>query len=163
MADKIVVMHDGIVEQIGAPLDLYDRPANQFVAGFIGSPSMNFIKGRVTFKGTPRVETESGVALPLPSTSAGLEEGQKVVYGLRPEHVRIDPAGVPAEVVVTEPTGSEILVMARLGDPTGSAGTRQEITCLFRERLSFTPGEIIRIVPQTSSTHLFEDGTGKRL
>lgn len=163
MADKIVVMHDGIVEQIGAPLDLYDRPANQFVAGFIGSPSMNFIKGRVTFKGTPRVETESGVALPLPATSAGLEEGQKVVYGLRPEHIRIDPAGVPAEVVVTEPTGSEILVVARLGDPTGSAGTRQEITCLFRERLSFTPGEVIRIVPQVGSTHLFEDGTGKRL
>lgn len=158
MADKIVVMHDGIVEQIGAPLDLYDRPANQFVAGFIGSPSMNFVKGKVRLGANPMLVTDSGVEVPLPDAQ-GLADGQKVVYGLRPEHIRLDPAGVPAQVVVTEPTGSEILVVARLGD--GAAA--QEITCLFRERLSFSPGETIRIAPQPGLTHLFDEATGSRL
>lgn len=159
MADKIVVMRDGIVEQIGAPLDLYDRPANQFVASFIGSPSMNFIKGKVRLGADPRLETDSGVLVPLPD-AAGLTDGQAVIYGLRPEHIRLDPAGAPAQVVVTEPTGSEILVIARLG-----AGGResQEVTCLFRERLSFKPGETIHIAPQPGLTHLFEEATGRRL
>ncbi|GGC60102.1 ABC transporter ATP-binding protein [Chelatococcus reniformis] len=163
MADKIVVMHDGLVEQIGAPLDLYDKPANQFVAGFIGSPAMNFIKGRVRFGDRPRVETDSGVSMPLAGT-AGVEDGQPVVYGLRPEHVRLDRAGVPAQVVVTEPTGSEIHVVARLGEAGGGRnGTGQEINCLFRERLSFTPGETIRIAPQPALAHLFEEDTGRRI
>lgn len=160
MADKIVVMHDGIVEQIGAPLDLYDKPANQFVAGFIGSPSMNFIKGTVRLNGAPVVETAGGVSLPLTDVQ-GVTNGQNVVYGLRPEHIRLAPDGVPARVVVTEPTGSEILVIAHLGD--GTKGEGQEISCLFRERLTFTPGETIRIAPQNSLTHLFEEGTGRRL
>ena len=168
MADKIVVMHDGIVEQIGAPLDLYDRPANQFVAGFIGSPSMNFIPGTVRLNGTARVETANGVALPVADAST-VADGQKVVYGLRPEHVRLDPAGVPAQVVVTEPTGSEILVVARLGaagtgaDGQGKEISGKEITCLFRERLAFSPGEVIHIAPQPGLTHLFEEASGKRL
>ncbi|ABS65761.1 ABC transporter ATP-binding protein [Xanthobacter versatilis] len=159
MADKIVVMHDGIVEQIGAPLDLYDKPANQFVAGFIGSPSMNFVKGKVRLGADPRLVTDSGVEMPLPA-APGLTDGQAVVYGLRPEHIRLDPNGVPATVVVTEPTGSEILVVARLGE-AGQKG--QEITCLFRERLSFAPGEVIHIAPQPGLTHLFEEATGNRL
>lgn len=159
MADKIVVMHDGIVEQIGAPLDLYDKPANQFVAGFIGSPSMNFVKGKVRLGADPRLVTDSGVEMPLPA-APGLTDGQAVVYGLRPEHIRLDPQGVAATVVVTEPTGSEILVVARLG----SAGQKgQEITCLFRERLSFAPGEVIHIAPQPGLTHLFDEATGNRL
>ncbi|MFG1360073.1 ABC transporter ATP-binding protein [Xanthobacter pseudotagetidis] len=160
MADKIVVMHDGIVEQMGAPLELYDRPANQFVAGFIGSPAMNFIKGKVQLGADPRLVTDSGVDVPLPA-AAGLSDGQSVIYGLRPEHVRLDPAGVPAQVVVTEPTGSEILVVARLG--AGDASPGQEVTCLFRERLAFTPGETIRITPQDGLTHLFDEASGKRL
>jgi multiple sugar transport system ATP-binding protein len=163
MADKIVVMHDGLVEQIGAPLDLYDRPANQFVAGFIGSPAMNFIKGTVRVGDKPRVETDSGVAMPLPET-AEVQDGQPVVYGLRPEHIRLDGTGVPAQVIVTEPTGSEIHVVARLGD-AGQArnGRGQEINCLFRERLSFTPGETIHIAPQPALAHLFEESTGRRI
>ena len=164
MADKIVVMHDGIVEQIGAPLDLYDRPENQFVAGFIGSPAMNFVKGKVRLGADPRLVTDSGVEVPLPD-AAGLTDGQGVIYGLRPEHIRLDPAGVPARVVVTEPTGSEILVVARLGGGDGPVPEigAQEINCLFRERLSFTPGETIRIAPQDGLTHLFDEATGRRL
>ncbi|WP_029004081.1 ABC transporter ATP-binding protein [Azorhizobium doebereinerae] len=154
MADKIVVMHDGVVEQIGAPLDLYDAPANQFVAGFIGSPSMNFIKGKVDATGAAAFVTPSGARLPLERLPEGAA-GKDAVYGLRPEHIRISPDGVPVEIVVVEPTGSEILVIARLGE--------QEIACLFRERLSLKPGETIHIAPQAGVTHLFDGATGRRL
>ncbi len=154
MADKIVVMHDGVVEQIGAPLDLYDHPRNQFVAGFIGSPSMNFIKGTVRVNGSATFVTDGGVGLPLEGVPGNVD-GRRAVYGLRPEHVRIDPQGVPVEVVVVEPTGSELLVIARLGG--------QDITLLFRERLMFKPGETIHIVPFAGLAHLFDEATGARL
>src|SRR5216684_599098 len=73
MADKIVVMHDGIVEQIGTPLELYDKPDNQFVAGFIGSPAMNFLKGKVKSNGSASFEGPNGVKLPLASAPANSE------------------------------------------------------------------------------------------
>src|SRR5262250_2222751 len=85
MADKIVVMHDGIVEQIGAPLELYDRPSNLFVAGFIGSPAMNLFKGRIGANGRAAFETDDGVSLPITSRPAGAD-GRSAVYGIRPEH-----------------------------------------------------------------------------
>lgn len=155
MADKIVVMHDGIVEQIGAPLDLYDHPANLFVAGFIGSPAMNFLKGKA--QGGQFV-ADAGFALPLPRTE-GPVEGQAVTLGLRPEYIRMDPNGFAAEVVVIEPTGSETQVALHVG--TGEA--QQEIHALFRERISARPGDIIRLAPQAGRTHLFSTETGQRL
>src|SRR5262245_66321283 len=85
MADKIVVMHDGRVEQIGAPLDLYDWPDNLFVAGFIGSPAMNFFKGTIRLNGGPIFEGPGGVRLNLAAAPAG-GEGRPVVCGIRPEH-----------------------------------------------------------------------------
>jgi multiple sugar transport system ATP-binding protein len=99
MADKIVVMHDGIVEQIGAPLELYDKPANMFVAGFIGSPAMNFFQGKVVANGKAAFETAGGVELPLPGRIAN-GHGQPAVYGVRPEHFSIADDGAPGEVVV---------------------------------------------------------------
>src|SRR5690606_5191747 len=115
MADKIVVMHDGIVEQMGAPLELYDRPANMFVAGFIGSPAMNFIKGSIKVNGKAVFKAEGGLELPLATAPAGAD-GRPAVYGIRPEHFVIDAQnGIPAEVVVVEPTGSETQVFAKLG------------------------------------------------
>ncbi len=158
MADKIVVMHDGIVEQIGAPLDLYDRPANQFVAGFIGSPAMNFIKGTVRVNGKASFVTDGGATLPLEAVPAGIN-GKRAVYGLRPEHVRLDPAGVPVQIIVVEPTGSEILAVARIGDEAKG----QEISLLFRERLALAPGETIRIMPLEGMPHLFDEASGSRL
>src|SRR5215217_4305856 len=104
MADKIVVMNAGKVEQIGAPLDLYDRPANQFVAGFIGSPSMNFVSGTITAEGF----VTTGSTLPLPA-SAG-QNGTKAVYGIRPEHLTLDATGIAATVSLVEPMGSETQV-----------------------------------------------------
>src|SRR5687767_4869105 len=83
MADRIVVMHDGIVEQVGSPLELYDNPANTFVAGFIGSPAMNFYQGTLRRNGGIWVEADDGTRLPAPGNIGG-ENGQKVVYGVRP-------------------------------------------------------------------------------
>ena len=106
MADRIVVMRDGFVEQIGSPLDLYDRPANLFVAGFIGSPGMNLIRGRVSSSGPLAFIADGGGELPLPA-GATLERGSKIIYGIRPEHLTIGHGPVTAEVVLIEPTGAE--------------------------------------------------------
>ena len=87
MADKIVVMQAGRIEQVGAPLELFDRPANLFVAGFIGSPAMNMLKGKVRLGEKPVVEVD-GVALPF-AGSRQVSDGQEVIYGVRPEHIDI--------------------------------------------------------------------------
>jgi multiple sugar transport system ATP-binding protein len=144
MADKIVVMRDGIIEQMGSPLDLYDRPVNTFVAGFIGSPSMNFIEGSVTPEG---FKTSDGIILPLQKN-----QGEATTYGVRPEHLILDPAnGIPAEIVVVEPTGSETQVVMRLG--------AQTVVGIFRERISAKPGETIKVTPDLAVIHLFgKDG-----
>jgi multiple sugar transport system ATP-binding protein len=100
MADKIVVMHDGRVEQMGDPLTLYDRPANRFVAGFIGSPAMNFLEGAVHgADGKRAVRMGSGARLPVAETGAAAE-GQPVIYGIRPEHLELADDGFDAEVIV---------------------------------------------------------------
>ena len=151
MADQIVVMHDGRIEQIGSPLELYDHPANRFVAGFIGSPAMNFIEG--TLRGGA-VEAANGARLPLPAASAA-GEGRPVVYGIRPEHLDIADDGFDAEVVVVEPTGSETQLYARLG--------AQELVGVFRERHDFAPGQKIRLRPRAESAHLFDPANGQRI
>jgi multiple sugar transport system ATP-binding protein len=151
MADKIVVMNGGNIEQIGAPLELYDRPANVFVAGFIGSPSMNFLRGRVE---SGRFVAGQDIALKLPD-SATASEGQPALYGIRPEHMVLSgEGGIPAIVHVVEPTGSETQVLAQLGDAS--------ILCAFRERVSAKPGETIWIAPEPTLAHLFDAETGRR-
>jgi multiple sugar transport system ATP-binding protein len=157
MADKIVVMNSGNVEQIGAPLELYDHPNNLFVAGFIGSPAMNFLKGRIE-KGSFRAD--GGTALPLPgkangSAGANGVEGKPIVYGVRPEHFQLSAEGLPATVHVIEPTGSETQVMADF------AGV--PIICAFRERVSAKPGETIRIIADPALVHLFDADNGQRV
>ncbi|WP_072340913.1 ABC transporter ATP-binding protein [Devosia enhydra] len=152
MADKIVVMRDGVVEQVGAPLDLYDRPENLFVAGFIGSPSMNLIKGKIE---GGKFQADGGGVFPLASVPAGYE-GKRVIYGTRPEHFVFGaPDGIEAKVVVVEPTGSESMVLSRVGTT--------ELTTVFRERVMARPGETIRISPDTRLVHLFDEASGKRI
>jgi multiple sugar transport system ATP-binding protein len=155
MADKIVVMHDGIVEQMGAPLDLYDRPSNVFVAGFIGSPAMNFIDGHIKIdSGKPYVEAAGRARLPL-LTAPPASDGRPVVYGTRPEHLDIASDGFEAEVVVVEPTGSETQVVARLG--------QRDLIGVFRERHEFKPGQKIRLKPRADVAHVFDKQSGQRL
>jgi multiple sugar transport system ATP-binding protein len=154
MADKIVVMHDGRVEQMGAPLELYDNPANMFVAGFIGSPSMNFIPGTIKSNGSVYVEAAGGLRLPV-SKAPSASDGKPVVYGFRPEHMTLADDGVPAEVVVVEPTGSETQLVARM------AG--QDIVAIFRERHDLHPGQKIHLKPRADVVHLFDKATGAKL
>ena len=146
-------MNEGRVEQIGAPLDVYDTPVNRFVAGFIGSPAMNFLEGTVRDGG---VEIATGVTLPLPERHA-VESGRRVTYGVRPEHLALesDESGIPVEVSVVEPTGSETLVVGR------TAG--EEIQAVFHERHSFAPGESIHVVPNLDQIHLFVPESGARI
>ena len=155
MADKIVVMHDGIVEQIGAPLDLYDKPDNTFVAGFIGSPAMNFLAGTVeASNGAKTFRSESGLVLPIGSRGQG-RVGERLILGMRPEHIKVTPDGASVEVLVVEPMGSETQVVVKTG---GS-----ELVCLFRDRIMPNPGDTIRIAPDPSLVHLFDAGSNKRL
>lgn len=150
MADKIVVMQGGQIEQVGAPLDLYDRPVNTFVAGFIGSPAMNLLPGTVT-RGA--VEIDGGARLPLPP---GLEvaNGRAVTYGVRPEHLTVGD-GIAGTVAVVEPTGSETHVVLR---------TRgREVVAMFRDRVAFRPGDALTFAPEAAKVHVFDQASGVRI
>ena len=153
-AKKIGVMQEGIGEKIGAPLKLYDGPANRFVAGFIGSPAMNFIEGRL---GSEGIVLPSGAVLPL-DVKPDVAPGAGITYGIRPEHLQIAPAGtpgsIPATVSVIEPTGSDttLIVKAEGGN----------LTVVLRERCALKPGEAIALKPVARQAHLFDD-QGKRV
>jgi multiple sugar transport system ATP-binding protein len=149
MADRIVVMQGGRVEQIGTPLDLYDHPANRFVAGFIGSPAMNFLEGTVEAGG---FRDASGALWPNPP---GAPVGRQAVYGIRPEHLQLSPAGIPLRVQVLEPTGSETQVLGHVGS--------QPMLGAFRERIAAGPGETIGITTDAALAHLFDNETGQRI
>ena len=156
MADRIVVMNKGRVEQVGTPMELYDYPANLFVADFIGSPSMNFIEGVVAAEDDgPFVVASDGTRMAISRQSAA-SPGQRVVYGARPEHLVLSsgPEGFDAAVEVIEPTGPNIQIFADV------AGTR--ICALTTERRTFTPGQAIRLHCPEESVHLFDASTGLR-
>ena len=154
MADRIVVMHDGRVEQVGTPLELYDRPANLFVAGFIGSPAMNLIKGTIKTRKKPNFLTDSGIVLPLAGAPARTD-GRPAVYGIRPEHLSLGSTGIATEVSVIEPMGSETQVITRLGG--------QKLVGVFRERVSVRPGETLPLIVDPAAVHLFDGANGERL
>ena len=150
MADKIVVMHDGIVEQMGTPLDLYDYPANLFVAGFIGSPAMNILGGRVE---AGHFRAADGTLIALPGVPGRLD-GQAVSLGIRPEHLSLAEGGLAAEIITVEPTGSETQVLMRL------AG--HDVVGVFRERIGQQPGETLRVSLMPERIHVFDEG-GQRV
>jgi multiple sugar transport system ATP-binding protein len=147
MADKIVILRDGLIEQVGTPLDVYDHPTNLFVAEFIGSPSMNLLHGVAdkTF-----VLGAGGIKLPLPKSHRA-KLGQKVVYGIRPEHLSLGK-GIMARVSVTEPTGPEIHVYADMGE--------KEVCAIIRERKALKRGEMIQLAPDLDKVLLFDAESG---
>ena len=154
MADKIVVMNSGRVEQIGSPLDLYDQPANLFVAGFIGSPAMNFLPGKLVTKwGGRGVQIAPDCVLPAPAN--GEADGSDVVIGVRPEHLDIGASGVTAQVIVVEPTGADTQVYCRI------AG--QSVTAVSRERYTFRPGDTIDLNLAEGKSYLFNPTSGARI
>ena len=156
MGDKIVVMRDGRIEQTGSPLELYDHPVNQFVAGFIGSPAMNFLPGTLRrIDGAARVHLADGTQLDAPVHAGGVD-GQQVIYGTRPEHLMlVDAGGIPARVVVMEPTGMDTFVACRFEGV--------ELSAVFRERHDFAPGSVVRLQPDLQRAHLFDADTGRLL
>ncbi len=147
MADRIAVMNDGRIEQLGRPLDLYDRPANLFVAQFIGSPAMNI------FDGVVRAGAVEALGARWPA--AGGAEGQRVKYGMRPEHLEPAASGIAAEVVVVEPMGAETEILASIGE------TR--LTVMTRGRSSAGPGDRIFLAPHSAHVHLFDAQSGLRI
>ena len=156
MGDQIVVMRDGRIEQTGSPLELYDFPSNQFVAGFIGSPAMNFLPGKLLVNaGQCQVELNDGLKLDLPRPVQG-QNGQPVVFGTRPEHLSlVNGAGISAHVAVMEPTGMDTFVACR------HEGV--EFSAVFRERHEFKLGSTIHLQPDMARSHVFDAGTGMRL
>jgi len=148
MADRIAVMNEGRVEQLGEPLELYDRPANLFVAQFIGSPAMNVFDG--VFEGG--FVQALGARWPC---NAKVRDGQSVKYGIRPEHLTIGPDGVPATVEVVEPMGAETEVLVRIQD--------RSFTVMAHGRPGWGPEEKVFVAPQVLHAHVFDAATGRRI
>ncbi|MGE0282777.1 MAG: ABC transporter ATP-binding protein [Rhizobiaceae bacterium] len=155
MADRIVVMHDGVVQQVGAPLDLYDHPANMFVAGFIGSPGMNFLPATYRKNGKADSVLTDGQKLRLPDGLA-IAEGAAITVGLRPEHIQIvDDGPLQAEVEVVEPLGMSTQLYVRV------AG--QQVCVFAIGRATAKVGDRIRLAADPKSLHLFDPAGGKRI
>jgi multiple sugar transport system ATP-binding protein len=153
MADVIVIMRDGVIEQIGAPLQVYDKPANLFVAQFIGAPGMNLVEG--TVMGTaeaPKLKTAGGSELPLPARN-GLAAGRRVIMGIRPEHIAIGKSGpIKTAVSVVEPTGPEIHLFCNFEG--------KDICAATRDRVDFQPEQALALTPDLTRAHVFDPETG---
>ena len=145
LADRVVVMQGGHIEQMGTPLELYDYPINEFVATFIGAPSMNLLPGLLENQQI----TGGNKRFPAPAGSGN------ATLGVRPEHLILSEDGLPMTVKVVEPTGSETMVFL---DYAG-----QDVVAVFRERHEFSAGQTIHLLPDESQLHVFDSGTGKRL
>ncbi|HEY0034957.1 MAG TPA: sn-glycerol-3-phosphate ABC transporter ATP-binding protein UgpC [Devosia sp.] len=152
MADKIVVLNGGRIEQAGAPLELYNNPANLFVASFIGSPEMNLFEAR--FEGGASVVVKGGQSMPL-GQALDIASGTEIVYGVRPQHITLGAEGVSAEVLVVEPTGDAQEVLARIGE--------EDISVVVRDHALLSPGETIHLVIDPEKLFVFDKATGLRL
>jgi multiple sugar transport system ATP-binding protein len=157
MADRIVVMHDGVIEQIGTPLELYDHPDNLFVAQFIGSPAMNIVQGTLRrANGAAHVESADGIRWPLGAGVGG--DGQAVTYGVRPDHLELAESrehGVPGEIIVVEPTGSETELVVRIG--------AAQVIVETHGRPALQPGDKVTFAVKPANVHLFDQASGARL
>ena len=154
MADHVVVMREGVIEQQGAPLELYDTPANKFVAGFIGSPAMNFLPGTMGPDGnTVKLAIEGGAVLPL---ARSLEPGRTVTVGLRPEHLRLDQQNPAIRVPVSfvESTGSTTFY---------TAGTEPELNFVAQGRENVSAGDVVGLQIDPANIHLFDTDSGATL
>jgi multiple sugar transport system ATP-binding protein len=149
MADRIAVMNDGRIEQLGEPLELYDRPVNLFVAQFIGSPAMNVLEGIYQDNAVEAL----GARWPVAGTAA--KNGQAVKYGIRPVHFDLGAGGIAAEVVVVEPMGAETELLVKVGGAS--------LTVTTHGRAAVRPGQQISLAPQREHAHLFDGESGRRI
>ena len=150
MADRIVVLRDGLIEQSGTPLDLYNRPANRFVAGFIGSPKMNFLDARVA----SRSETDLGVVLPggetlrVPARPGQVMEGETVTVGVRPEHAVLADDGLPLQVGLIEQLGGNTVLY-------GSLSAQQPVVVQVVGQSAIRRGDTVRVQLPAPACHVF--------
>ena len=151
MADRIVVMHDGIIEQIGTPLELYDSPRNLFVAQFIGSPSMNVFPGTVRGGAVDAL----GLRWPQPPGLANAREGMAVKYGIRPGDLKLADEGLAASVIVVEPTGAETELLLEVGG--------EQLILVMHGRTAVRPDEVVHLAVDADKAHLFDVGNGLRV
>ena len=151
MADRIVVMHDGIVEQIGTPLELFDRPGNLFVAQFIGSPAMNVFKGTVQNNTVQALGAQW--AMPTGVTSA--TQGHQVYLGIRPSDLNLASSGIAAKVVVVEPTGAETELLLQIGE--------QSLTLVMHGRTDVKPDDTVYLQFDANKAHVFDATSEQRL
>ena len=153
MADRIVVLRDGVIEQTGSPLELYNHPINRFVAGFIGSPKMNFFEGKVASRGVAEVvmQMQGGDTVALPCANAPAI-GTPVTIGIRPEHVELGDAGLAMQVSLAEQLGGNTVLYGTLRD-------QQSIVVQVAGQSAIRRGDTVRIVLPSASCHGFaEDG-----
>ncbi len=151
LADRLVVMNQGNVEQIGTPLELYDRPATDFVAGFIGTPPMNLFEGQLHAGENPRFVLEDGTSLPLPDRFGSVEPGAgRTTLGVRPEHLVPADSGWELTVDLVETMGNETHI-------TGHVGTSEAIF-VMNGRDFPAPGDKVYLSPENDNLHLFIDG-----
>jgi multiple sugar transport system ATP-binding protein len=154
MADTIVVLNGGRIEQAGAPLELYNNPTNLFVAGFIGSPEMNLLDVTTLGPGETAVALPDGTKLPI-ARALALPAGTAIVYGIRPQHMTLAEGGVPAETIVVEPTGEAQEVRARIGGI--------EVSVVIRDAALLAPGQAIGLGMDPAQVLLFDKASGERL
>ena len=150
MADRIAVMNEGRIEQLGEPLELYDRPTNLFVAQFIGSPAMNVFEGVLRDGAVEAL----GARWPVPQGTRA-PAGRAVKYGIRPVHFDLNSEGIPAEVVVVEPMGAETELVLKIGG--------ESLTVMTHGRSNAAPGERIKVAPNAQHAHVFDASSGERL
>jgi multiple sugar transport system ATP-binding protein len=158
MSDRIVILNRGHIEQVGSPLDLYDRPANLFVATFIGSPAMNLLDAKLARVGDKTVARVGQTSIPV-SDRVDAKDEEPVVIGIRPEHWRLadhlDPAALSFYLEVIEPTGSETHVYGKVGE--------QPITIALRQRLQYSEQNHFGITADPDQVHVFRKADGLRL
>jgi multiple sugar transport system ATP-binding protein len=160
LGNRLVVMAEGRAQQIGPPLDVYRRPENRFVAGFVGSPSMNFLEGTLAVEPGAAVFTSGEIRVPCPRP-ADVNGAHEVVLGVRPEHLRAAVAGAPGAiettVEVTEPLGDRM-------DVTVRTATGIRLVARVPATSPVEPGETIALAADPSDLHLFQPGPyGRRL
>jgi multiple sugar transport system ATP-binding protein len=151
MADRIVVMHDGIVEQIGTPLELFDRPGNLFVAQFIGSPAMNVFKGTVQGNAVHALDAQWAMPANITTTTPG----QQVYFGIRPTDLNLASSGIAAKVVVVEPTGAETELLLQIGE--------QSFTLVMHGRTDVKPDDTVYLQFDANKAHVFDATSEQRL
>ncbi|HEX2197098.1 MAG TPA: ABC transporter ATP-binding protein [Burkholderiales bacterium] len=149
LADRLIVLRDGRVEQAGTPLEIYEHPANLFVAGFIGVPAMNFVRGRVA---GGQLHAAGGIRLPLQDRRAA--EGAELVYGFRPEACTLG-AGAPARLITMEHLGGVVQLFVRMGEA--------QVCIVTSQRAAWQIGEQVRVSPDPARVHLFDPASGAAL